>query len=546
MTVEHDTAGNDVTQAHIDKLRAHLDAIVTEAQTPRACLLDGAHVSANLGYAKLFGFADAASLQKVPFLDLVAAESRHAVRDALAMAVRGGQPARVAFTAQLADDTQQYMTLRIAAPAVDDPQQLQIQVGRGVDKSTRTDCLAGRASLRRALQAQNAYGTAGQTAAALSVCLDDLRNAEQQLGMAGCDTLLIDFGLLLVEHLQSAEQCFRVDYGEYVLLLHDAGPSQLEDRAHSLCTAIQQAEFTVAEELVCVTASIGLAVFDAHNPREQRVLVASNKAHQTTSLGGNRVVVAAIDSAQPASPHEADAHWLDRIRNALESDGFTLAFQAIASLEGDTRQHRDVLLRMSDDLGNTILPGQFLPTAAKNGLMPDIDRWVIRQAFKLVRDNQARDENPQLFIKISAATLKDKNIAGWLADLVDKTGVNPANLLFSYSQDALLDNLNSAAKLIKQQQKLGFDICISEMDPGQQSLELLSRVDADFVKLSPAFNRALIDNPDDAILTEVIRHFKQAKVKVIAARVEDANSMAQLWTAGVQYIQGYYVDDPTG
>ncbi|MGC1728350.1 MAG: EAL domain-containing protein, partial [Steroidobacteraceae bacterium] len=80
---------------------------------------------------------------------------------------------------------------------------------------------------------------------------------------------------------------------------------------------------------------------------------------------------------------------------------------------------------------------------------------------------------------------------------------------------------------------------------GHGSVGMFDTVQMDFVKIDGALIQGLAG---DEQLQQRVRALVEAATKrlvqTIAERVEDANTMAVLWQIGVQYIQGYFVNQP--
>src|SRR6202020_2927326 len=101
--------------------------------------------------------------------------------------------------------------------------------------------------------------------------------------------------------------------------------------------------------------------------------------------------------------------WVQRIRNGLDEKRFCLFAQEIRSLNKDEPDHSHVelLLRLRDEDGKLVQPGSFLPAAERYGLMPLIDRWVVRNALALIASRLSSSESKQLSscaINLSGAT----------------------------------------------------------------------------------------------------------------------------------------------
>ncbi len=98
-----------------------------------------------------------------------------------------------------------------------------------------------------------------------------------------------------------------------------------------------------------------------------------------------------------------------QIKLALRGNKMQLLFQPIVSLKGDESENYEVYLRMQDESGNLLLPKDFLPAAEKGGLMAALDRWVLAHGIKRVTEQRRKGKPVVLFVKLSAASLKDEN-----------------------------------------------------------------------------------------------------------------------------------------
>ena len=95
--------------------------------------------------------------------------------------------------------------------------------------------------------------------------------------------------------------------------------------------------------------------------------------------------------------HEA---WITRIRHAFENDMFSLLFQPIISLRGDSDEHYEVFLRMIDTQDNQMRPAEFLQTAIEHNVAGKIDRWVSLQSIKMLSGHRAKGHNTRLTINV--------------------------------------------------------------------------------------------------------------------------------------------------
>ena len=94
-----------------------------------------------------------------------------------------------------------------------------------------------------------------------------------------------------------------------------------------------------------------------------------------------------------------------RLREALAKDELALYCQPVAALSGPTRfPIAEVLIRLHEEEKAMLPPGEFLPAFEHYGMMPDLDRWVLRKVLEHI----ARGSRIERFaINVSSQTLDD-------------------------------------------------------------------------------------------------------------------------------------------
>ena len=123
-------------------------------------------------------------------------------------------------------------------------------------------------------------------------------------------------------------------------------------------------------------------------------------------------------------------------------------FQPILDLQlGEVTQY-EALLRMVEPDGALIPPGEFLPAAASCGLMPEIDRWVVRRAVETIAREQARGRRLPLSVNLSGQALNDPSLVPLVRDLIDRHQIPPGSLRFEVTESAAVADLDQAAACI--------------------------------------------------------------------------------------------------
>ncbi|HWY23355.1 MAG TPA: EAL domain-containing protein, partial [Nevskia sp.] len=87
-------------------------------------------------------------------------------------------------------------------------------------------------------------------------------------------------------------------------------------------------------------------------------------------------------------------------------------------------------------------------------------------------------------------------------------------------------------------------LAVEHFGIGANSAQLLDHIPANFIKFHPSFTQKFTEKDTQKRLGELVEAAKQRNLKTIVSHVEDAHVMARLWQMGVNFIQGYHVQEP--
>ncbi|MES1935578.1 EAL domain-containing protein [Salinisphaera hydrothermalis] len=498
------------------------------------------------------------------FAHLIGAESSEAINgQALGSWLSKGDAARLAAAQARLDDTQRPtgrgVILRRASAGATHP--LSAHLYTGADRSqwlslapieaTSVPILGAsptadaRMALHRHLASISRWSDTGRLRGLVFVAIDGVPALQQQFGLASTDELMEEISLFLIDNLGDSDRCFRFAVGEFVLSIERGAPAEVSATAEALVRAVGDTEFGTHQRSVHVTASVSsitLGADSASNDRRLQQLVDSG--YRLRDTGGDAFRECEGDPLADAQAG-SDA-WQARLEQALVSDRFRLAFQTVTSLAGDHRRYYDVLLRYVDDHDGMIMPANFLPAAEQAGLMPEIDRWVARRAARVIAEQTARDVELALFVKLSSATLENaQTFAQWLADDETMAAIDPQQIVFCVRESDARSHVAATRRLASELDRRGYRFALTHFGEASSHAAMLENLELSFIKLAPAFARQLAEqNSEDARLQRVVDFAREHGIPLIAEHIEDAASMARLWQAGVNYVQGHFIQEP--
>jgi diguanylate cyclase (GGDEF)-like protein/PAS domain S-box-containing protein len=242
--------------------------------------------------------------------------------------------------------------------------------------------------------------------------LDQFKIINDTCGHVAGDELLKRLGRVLAQQVRRQDTLARLGGDEFGVLLEHCSMHVAERVANALRRTIEDFRFAWDKQVFGIGVSIGVVPIRGQGQTVSSILSAADAAcYAAKDHGRNRIHIYHEGDVELARRH-GEMRWVTRIQAALEENRFELARQPIVSLSSSAGKdtHYELLLRMRDEDGNIVLPEAFLPAAERYNLSVKLDRWVVREAFRLLTADP--DHLQQLFlcsINLSGVSLADED-----------------------------------------------------------------------------------------------------------------------------------------
>ena len=383
-----------------------------------------------------------------------------------------------------------------------------------------------------------------QPTAALLLRVDDFSALEERLGFLDADQLVCTLRELIAGRLELNDQLFRFSTGELALIVVRPN-ADFEAYADTLRKELAAQVFKTESFEAHLTVTLAIYPLGKECPATSELVNELGRtARKLSKEGGNQVLLIG-PTAEAEQAEQNEQRQIDGIKQALEENRFKLAYQSIASLEGDPRQLYDIFVRMMDENGRELLAREFLPVAERAGLMKLIDRWVVGKAIRLAAKRADSTDPATFFVRLSEDTLKDaEGFVRWMQQLLKDRPLQKDELVFELQEGLIENHIKKARDLATALKVAGAGIAIDYFGMANNSAKLLHFIPSNFVKFHHSFTSEFTQPEKQRRMTELMEIAKQRKLKTIVAQVEDANVMARLWQMGVNYIQGNSVQEP--
>ena len=378
--------------------------------------------------------------------------------------------------------------------------------------------------------------------------LDRFKIVNDTSGHLAGDSMLREVAKLLREAVRDSDTVARLGGDEFGMLLVGCPLDKARQIADDVCRSIAAYRFVWHDRVFNIGVSIGLIEIGREAGSVEQLLAAADSAcYVAKKEGAGRVsVYSARDEALARSTGEIE--WLQKLQSALKEERFTLYYQPIVSAYGADSHgpSMEVLLRMLDESGAEIQPGEFVHAAERYRLMASIDRWVVqttlsalsRNAFQLARERSVA-------INISGQTLGDSLFLEFVVETFDQTGVAPDQICFEIAESAVVGNLEHARRFVEVLHGMGCKFAIDDFGSGVGSFSSIKNMPLDYLKLDGSFIRNLArDSVSQTMVTAMIKLARTLNFKIIAEQVEDSTALEAARRMGVDYVQGFVIARP--
>ena len=392
---------------------------------------------------------------------------------------------------------------------------------------------------------QLAYGRRhGGGGAVLMLDLDHFKTINDQFGHAAGDALIIAVATALVANSRETDVIARLGGDEFAILLPEVELSQAADHAESILEALREVVVEGAAQGMTVAASCGVAGFQCGDGQcADDVLINADLAlYQVKESGRGRVQVFHSDSGLHEKVH-ARLLWSERIRDALDNDGFALHAKPVIDLDTNEVAFYELLIRLRAPGGILIPPSVFLYTAERFGMAVAIDEWVTGRAIQLLEEMDPAHPLA-LGVNISGASLLGEQFITFLRARLASTSFPPHLLIFELSEAVAMANLEGARLLKQSLVKLGCRLALDDFGAAFGSFFYLKHLRVDVLKIDGDYVRGLgTDNdPTDCLIIEALVKLAEGLGAIVVAEfVGDQETREKLLAMGVRLGQGAFL-----
>ena len=581
-----------------------ISLVVKESKDAISYVHDGIMLSANPAFLELFGHAESSDVEGTPFLELFESESQGALKEALKVSGKGqaveplgvkgrhiggkpfsttlefakvevdGEPAIAvsirsdagAKEAQAKTQQAQELAIKVHAKAQEKAEnfsqqieqltqqneQLTQKLAASVQQLTtfrNLDLFTGLLNRNYFLEVlTNAMKepSKGGVRALVIIKPDKFTAVAEKVGVLASDNIIKSLSDLIRSMGEKDDQLARFGGTVFMAMISRPKMPEVAAWADKLRTTAASRIFQAGGKSTSLTISLSYVEIDAARTNAEKLLEDAEQAHRTALQQGGNKVVGWTPPTVDAEGRVTDTEWQRRITEGLKTSKFILAFQPVASLTGDATDLHDVLVRLRGDKDEEIPPKDFLPAAERIGMMPAIDRWIVENSVKMMSDRAKQGHKSSLFVRLSDQSLTDKNFLPWVEKVLSTTtGIEPGHLIFEIPEKSAEKYLTDTSNFAESVKKLKCGFALEHFGIGHDPMHTLDLIKGvDYLKIDGTISAVLATDPKRSdTVKKIVEKAQSNGIKTVAEKVEKPETMAVLYTLGIEFIQGNIVQE---
>jgi EAL domain-containing protein (putative c-di-GMP-specific phosphodiesterase class I) len=253
-----------------------------------------------------------------------------------------------------------------------------------------------------------------------------------------------------------------------------------------------------------------------------------------------------IFSKKMLTEYKRQMSFIKELRGAIENRELQVFIQPKILADGESVAGGEALIRWIKPDQEMIYPGEFIPPFEKSGAIMDVDFFVFREVFAYLR--RRLDQNlpvVPISMNVSRVHINNDRMIDYIQELFAEYQIDPKLVEFELTESIYIENLEKAVTLISKLRAMGAKVSMDDFGSGYSSLNMLSNMPMDIMKIDRIFLKGNTPNPSDKIiLNSIVFMGRELDMCMVCEGVETKEQYEFLKGIGCDIMQGYYFGRP--
>lgn len=548
------------TELELQESEKRCQSLLANSMDAVAYVHEGMYIYANAVYLELFGYAEFEAIEGTPIIDMVDSSQQSQLKtllrdinkakneidklDLKLIQSNGDMvPATVEFSKANYDGEPCILVL---VRSVIDTTELEEQITY-LHQHDLVTGLYNRQNFMDKLKSSITQAMNGiHQSAVVYFAIDNFQSIRDMVGISGCDILIGDIAKLISENVPEGQIVARFGAASYACLGIVEEKSLINEFATGILSLVEERVFEIGDQSISATCSASICFVDENSPNNaNRIIARAEKTcDQIQNRGGNKSRTY-IPKADDMTRKEADGVTTDLIKDALSNNRIAGLYQPIVSIRAASGERFTSSLEISAEDGRKFNDKNYRRAAERSGTAQTLDRWIILHAIKKIAEINKSFRKVEIFIPLGVGSVLDESLAPWVSESLARAGVTGEQLVFMVNEGHAVNHLKTAKALFSGLKEINCQLGLDDFGTGINPFQLIRHFHADYVRINVAYMDNLARNEDNQkSIREFASHAASMNIRSITPGVEDAAILSVLWTLGVDFVQGEFLQRP--
>lgn len=378
----------------------------------------------------------------------------------------------------------------------------------------------------------------GNKGAVLLMDINNFKRANDTLGHVFGDGVLKEAGRRMSALCNDNYQIFRFGGDEFLVLIKEDDRKVIETYI-SQTLGLFEKPINLNGREYSVTFSIGISLYPSDSDNIEQILMNSDISMYHAKRIGRNSYIFYNEQIQQEITKQAKIEEI--LQRALKEDGFVLYYQPQVNITSGEIIGFEALIRLKN---HAIPPDVFIGVAESEGLINEVGRWVTKEAIRQIAvwREEGKEMKP-VSINFSWKQISDLGYYDYVVSLLERYNVSPEYLVIEMTESILIGETESTLSLLEDMRKLGIKLALDDFGTGFSSLNYLTYLPMDKIKLDKSLCEKFLNGATTA-LKDLISFIHSLNFDVIAEGIEEEEQVIKLKDSGCDCIQGYFFSKP--
>lgn len=236
------------------------------------------------------------------------------------------------------------------------------------------------------------------------------------------------------------------------------------------------------------------------------------------------------------------------MQQALDSERFEMVLQPKIDLNTNKVFAAEALVRWKLDNGTYLSPSSFVGIFEKNRFCSKLDFYMLRKAFTQIREWIDMGIEPvNISVNQSKIVFYHENYISELKALLNEYQVSAKYITLEVLESTVIEDIQMFNQILSEVKKLGFSVSLDDFGSGYSSLNVLSQLHIDELKIDRIFlhtNSEMENQKTKWILESIISFAKKSHILVVVEGVESSEDDVFIRELKADIGQGYFYGRP--